>query len=117
MSFDGSESEDVPDLGQEETFTTSTDPGEEVEEQRRTGSSSDGYTAGTEVSDGSFGPDGAGRSAESSVMFNSGSVPSETLTPSGAQSRETVGGEAIDHRGKGDSEDDKEASNEAETAD
>ena len=118
-SFDGSESEDAPDLRQEDAFTTSTDLGEEVEEQRRTGSSSDGYTDGAEVSDCSFGPDRVGppsRSAESSV---SGSVPSETPSRE-EQSRETVDGEAIDHGGEGgegDSEDDDEPSNEAETAD
>lgn len=118
-SFDGSESEDAPD---EDAFTSpeaTTDPGDkesEIEEQRRTGSSSDGYTAGAEVSDGSFGPVGVGspsRSAESSV---SGRVPSETPSRE-EQSHETVGGQAIDHGDEGDSEDDEEPSNEAETAD
>lgn len=115
-SFDGSESEDAPDG---DAFAATTDPGDkesEIEEQLRTGSSSDGYTAGAEVSDGSFGPVEVGspsRSAESSV---SGSVPGETPSRE-EQSHETVGGQATDQGGEGDSEDEEEPSEEAEIED
>ena len=118
-SFDGSESEDAPDGDAFTSPEATTDQGDkesEIEEQQRTGSSSDGYTAGAEVSDGSFGPVGVGSPSRSAESSASGSVPSETPSRE-EQGHDMVGGQAIDHGDEGDSEDDEEPSDETETED
>ena len=117
-SFDGSESEDAPDRDAFTSPEATTDQGDkesEIEEQQRTGSSSDGYTAGAEVSDGSFGPVGVGSPSRSAESSASGSVPSET--PSREEQGHDMVGQAIDHGDEGDSEDDEEPSDETETED